>query len=464
MLEQLGIDAVGVLRAALAQGGDFADLFIQELRFTYVGLEGGRVTDVRKGRELGVGVRILHRDRMAYAYGTHATTTALGALASLAAAAVPRTGPGDVRSMGAPLASGFRLPIREPPAHTPLARKASLCRDAAGAAMDADARVALAVAEYIEASARIVIVNSLGERTEDERTQLRLRVQAIATEGDDVQIGFDVAGGFVGMELFESTPPERIGQEAARRALLALGAHRAPTGRIPVVLAAGAGGTLVHEAVGHGLEADNVAEGLSCYAGKLGERVGTNLVTLVDDSTLPGCRGSYLFDDEGVVGRRTTLIEEGVLRRYLCDRHHAGRCGWEATGNGRRDSYRNPPVVRMSNTFIAPGRSDPEEIIRSTPHGILVKGVGGGEVDTVTGDFVFEMTEGYMIEDGQVSHALRGATLAGNGPEVLRAIDRVGDDLRFEIGRCSKRGQELGVGCGQPTLRITELLVGGSET
>ena len=218
---------------------------------------------------------------------------------------------------------------------------------------------------------------------------------------------------------------------------------------------------MIHEAVGHGLEADLAHEGLSVYADRIGERVASELVTVIDDATLSKKRGSYGYDDEGFPAQKTILIEKGILRSYLCDRLYGMRSNGTSTGNGRRESYKHHPIVRMSNTIIAPGEEDPETIVRNTAKGILVKKMGGGQVNTVNGDFVFEVSEGYLIRDGQIGDPIRGATLTGNGPEILKSIDRVGNDLGFGIGTCGKGGQGVPVGDGQPTLRIPEIVVGG---
>jgi TldD protein len=231
---------------------------------------------------------------------------------------------------------------------------------------------------------------------------------------------------------------------------------------MPVVMSSEAGGTMVHEACGHGLEADLVQKGLSVYKNKLGQKVAADCVSVIDDATLADKYGSYYFDDEGSRGQRTVLIENGILKTYLYDWLSARKDGVASSGNGRRESYQHKPVVRMSNTLIAPGQDDPEEIISSTPHGLLVKKMGGGQVNTTNGDFVFDVQEGYLIQDGRIKHPVRGATLIGNGPWVLSNIDRVGHDLGFSLGVCGKDGQGVPVADAQPTIRIKELTVGGT--
>jgi TldD protein len=267
----------------------------------------------------------------------------------------------------------------------------------------------------------------------------------------------------MGFELFDLHPPEEVAEVATKRSLLMLSSRKAPMGSMAVVLSSEAGGTMIHEAIGHGLEADLAQQGLSVYSNKVGEKVASSLITVVDDPTLPQRRGSYPFDDEGVPSQRTLLVENGILKGYLYDRLTALKDGVQSTGNGRRESYHHKPIPRMSNTMIVPGKMKPEEIIRSVEKGLFVKKMGGGQVNTVNGDFVFEVSEGYLIEKGSVSEPVRGAILIGNGPQVLKEIDRVGDDLGFGIGTCGKDGQGVPVGDAQPTLRIPELVVGGQQ-
>jgi TldD protein len=288
-----------------------------------------------------------------------------------------------------------------------------------------------------------------------------LAINAVAVEKDIIQTGYESAGGNVGYELFQKINPVELGEKAAKRALLMLSARPAPAGRMTVVMAGEAGGTMIHEACGHGLEADLVQKQLSVYANKKGQKVASELITVIDDATLPGKYGSFSFDDEGNYSQQTVLIEKGVLKDYLYDYLTAKKENRASTGNGRRESYQHRPLPRMTNTFIAPGDTDPEEIISSTKKGLFVKKMGGGQVNTTTGDFVFDVTEGYLIENGIITSPVRGATLTGNGPEVLLKVDMVGNDLGFAIGTCGKDGQGVPVADAQPTIRIPELIVGG---
>ena len=354
-----------------------------------------------------------------------------------------------------------RLPVRVDPQGESLSRKIGFVKQAAEVACGKSPEIKRVRVVYQESLKELIILDFEGRMVEERRLYTLFAVQVVAEREGILQQGYEPVGGTVGLELFEEDPPEEVARRAAERALLMLSARRAPGGRMPVVLSSSAGGTMIHEAVGHGLEADHAEEGFSVYAGRLGEQVASPLITVIDDPTLAGKRGSYLFDDEGVPAERVVLIENGVLKNFLYDRATALKFGKAPNGHGRRESYRCRPLPRMANTYIAPGPHEPKEILRSISRGLLVQKMGGGEVNPITGDFVFEVTEGYLIENGEVGEPVRGATLVGNGPEVLRIIDMVGKDLGFGIGTCGKDGQGVPVSDAQPTLRIPELLVGG---
>jgi TldD protein len=307
----------------------------------------------------------------------------------------------------------------------------------------------------------VQVATSEGAVVEDERIQLVGLVNVVAEKDGVIQTGYESLGGFAGFEFFSENSLAEVALRAADRALMMLEARRAPGGRMPVVISSEAGGTMIHEAIGHGLEADLAGQGLSRYSGMLGKEVASPLVTVVDDATLPGRRGSYRFDDEGTPSQSTVLVKDGVLTGFLYDKLNAMHDGVRSTGNGRRESYLYRPIPRMSNTFIAPGASDPAEVLESTPKGLLVVKMGGGQVNTVGGDFVFDVQEGYLIENGRKGEPVRGATLTGSGPEILKSIDMVGSDLGFAIGTCGKDGQGAPVSDAMPTVRIPEMVVGG---
>jgi TldD protein len=356
------------------------------------------------------------------------------------------------------------MPVRLPAREVPTRRKVALIVEAEKAARAHDPRIVQVAVSYADSQRRAVICNSNGRFVEYVRPQVLLSVQVVAAEGSLIQTGYYPVGGTLGFELFDTEDPEAVALIAAREACLMLEAQPAPAGRMPVVLGSEAGGTLIHEAVGHGLEADHIDKGMSKYCGRMGEMIAVPEVTVVDDGTLPFRRGTSPVDDEGTPTQRTVLIENGRLVRLLNDLRTARKVGAQLTGNGRRESYQHKPVPRMTNTMIVPWKSDPAEILASTERGLFVRMMGGGQVNTLNGDFVFEVREGYLIENGNAGTPVRGATLIGNGPEVLNMIEAVGSDLGFRIGTCGKGGQGAPITAAQPTIRIRELTIGGTAT
>ncbi len=447
-----------VLRAALSRGGEWAEAFHEDTRYATVVVEDRRVEEARESTRLGAGVRIVEGERTWYGHATAPDPEGLEVLA----ADLARDRPGAPGVEPGPFREAALVPGARAFEGIDLAARADLCRRAERAARAADRRVRQVRVVYRDHTQRVAVAASDGRWALDLREGFYLGVLVVAADGDVVQTGYEAVGAGAGWDLFDDDPPEEIALRAARRAVAMLDAPRAPGGPMPVVIAGAAGGTMIHEAVGHGLEADLVLAGHSVFADKVGEPIASPLVTVVDDPTLPGRRGSYAFDDEGTPARRTVLVERGVLRGFLHSRLTAARLGAEPTGHGRRESFRHVPLPRMANTFIAPGPHDPAEILRSTPRGLYVTRMGGGQVNTVSGDFVFEVSEGYRIEGGEVGEPVRGATLVGNGPRVLREIDRVGGDLGFAVGTCGKDGQGVPVSDAQPTIRIPELVVGGA--
>lgn len=447
-----------ILDAALGRGGDFADLFVEERESTFISLEDGRVERVQLGLDNGAGVRVLSGENTAYAYTNDLSYEGLLRAAEIAARAVGGKGGAKVYDLtaGTP-------PLQPAGKGVPLEEKVATVTAADKAARQADRSVKQVMAGYGDVTQRVQVANSEGVFAEDYRTRIRFTVQVVASEGAVIQTGFESLGSTASFEeTFRESPAEQVAQVAARRAAALVKAPPAPAGRMPVVLAAEAGGTMVHEACGHGLEADLVQKGLSVYAGKRGEAVAAPEVTVVDDATLPGKYGSYRFDDEGVRARPVVLIKDGRLVDFLYDRRTAAKEGRESNGHGRRESYQHKPIPRMANTYIAPGKVPPEEIIREVKNGFLVKKMGGGQVNTTNGDFVFEVAEGYVIEEGDIGPLVRGATLTGNGPEVLRKVALVGRDQGFTVGTCGKDGQGVPVSDAQPTLLVPELIIGGT--
>ncbi len=455
------MDIPRILRRALAGGGEFSDIYFEEGTSTSIVCEDGKIEKIVSGTDRGVGIRVISDLRTAYAFTNEISERALLELAHTVSRAVRGKefgSPIDLRSK----TTGPGFVIKTSPETVPLQDKVALVRRADAAARRLDDRVRQVMVVYRDGRVRTQVANSLGEFIETGRTGTVFLAQVVAAQGDVIQTGYEPVGGFRGYELFDENSPEEVALSAARRALKMLTARKAPAGMMPVVISSEAGGTMVHEAIGHGLEADLVQAGMSMYAGKIGTQVASPLVTVIDDSTIPHARGSYSFDDEGVPARRTVLVENGVLKGYLYDRLSAMKDGCGSTGNGRRESYHARPIVRMSNTLIAPGGESPESIVRDVERGLFVRKMGGGQVNTVTGDFVFEVSDGYLIENGAVAEPVRGATLTGNGPDVLKKVTKIGNDLGFGIGTCGKDGQGAPVSDAQPTLLISGITVGGA--
>ncbi|MCK9419599.1 MAG: TldD/PmbA family protein [Nitrospirae bacterium] len=456
----VNIDLGAVLKRALRNGGEFADVFIEQSAPLSLMCEDNRIEKVLSGVDCGAGVRLIFGRRTAYAYTNELTTGSLLEIAD----AVRQAAAGDIHQPAVTLIRAnprVDLLVRQAPERVDTSRKAAMVLQANKVARSFDPRIRQALVSYRENRQRVLMANSDGVLAGDERMYLTAVVHVVAADGAVVQTGYEPIGGIAGMELFDAYPLDQAAETAARRAVMMLSARKAPAGRMPVVLSSEAGGTMIHEAVGHGLEADLAQAGLSVYSNKRGERIASSLITVVDDATLAGKRGSFRFDDEGVDAERTVLVDRGILKSFMYDRLTAMKDGARSTGNGRRESYKHRPIPRMTNTMIMPGESDPEDILRSTPNGLFVKKMGGGQVNTVNGDFVFEVSEGYLIENGKIGELVRGATLTGNGPQVLLSIDRVGTDLGFSIGTCGKDGQGSPVSDAQPTLRIPEITVGG---
>jgi len=468
------IDAIPfqkILREALKEGGEFADLFFEQTRSVVIVCEEDRIEKVISGLDAGVGLRVLLAGKTIYSFTNQITEEALFGLAIRISRVVKEDGGERMIDLGhpsqpshsSPSIGRSSFPIEKDPKDISIGEKVSVVKRANDLVRKFDPHVQQVKVLYRDVSQVLSIPNSDGVLTEGERVGTIFSVQVVSARGDIIQTGYEAVGGTMGFELFGLHPPEEVAEVATRRALLMLSARKAPMGRMPIVLSSEAGGTMIHEAIGHGLEADLAQQGLSVYSKKIGERVASSLVTVVDDPTLLQKRGSYAFDDEGVASRRTVLVEEGILKGYLYDRLTALKEGVQSTGNGRRESYQHKPIPRMSNTLIVPGNTKREEIIRSVEKGLFVKKMGGGQVNTVNGDFVFEVSEGYLIEKGAVGEPVRGAILTGNGPQVLKEIDMVGDDLGFSIGTCGKDGQGVPVSSAQPTLRIPELVIGGQQ-
>ena len=454
-------DLEKIIGAALQQGGDFADVFIERKNVTGITCEEDKIERIHSGIELGAGIRVLFRDRTAYAYTNDVSLEGLLAVAEVVSKAVKGTGRDAAVNLKKKEARDAS-PVKYFPGDIPVEDKVALVQRGNAVARAYDGRIKQVTVGYGDTLQELTIANSQGLFVQGERIRCRMVANVVVSDGRNIQTGYEAMGGNAGFEYFtEYHTPEEIAQKAAARAILMLEARPAPAGKMAVVMAGEAGGTMVHEACGHGLEADLVQKELSVYAGKEGSRVASELVTVIDDATVPQKYGSFAFDDEGIAAQATVLIEKGVLKTFMYDWLTANKDQTNSTGNGRRESFKHKPIPRMTNTYIAPGEYDPEEIVAKTSKGLFVKKMGGGQVNTTNGDFVFDVSEGYLIENGRVTAPVRGATLTGNGPEVLRIIDMVGGDLGWGIGTCGKDGQGVPVSDAQPTIRIPEMVVGG---
>jgi len=451
-----------ILEALLSKGGDFGEIYCQANQYTRISLDDGRLEEILCGEDAGASLRLISEDRTFFYSGNTLDPSALAHEAARLAEALEQ-GRGPLAPLiGRPTEMPAVSPIGIPPAGVELGEKVKLLRRAEKAARDTSASVTQFSASYGDSALSIGIINSEGAFSHETRVYSTLFGSAVAREGGQIRTGYHSVAETKGFELFTEQPPEEVGREAARIALVQLAAKPAPAGTFTVVLSSRAGGTMVHEACGHGLEGDFAEKSLSIYAGKVGQRVASDLVTVVDDGTLPNKRGSTGMDDEGIPSSRVLLIDKGVLKSYLHSRRTAKKLGHAPTGNGRRESYRHLPIPRMRNTMILPGTTPPEEILASVKEGVFVVQMGGGEVDIASGNFIFNVGEAYMIRDGKLAEPIRDATLIGNGPEILGSIDAVGSDLGFGVGTCGKDGQRVPVADAQPTLRIPRIVVGGT--
>jgi TldD protein len=452
-----------LLSLALGRGGEFADLYFEHHRGSSLLLEESIIRTASTGVTCGLGVRVVAGERTGYAYTDDLSWPAMSRAAETAAhiASDGRTVPPQAVSP-APVERRYRP---ETLSVLGLQERIAIVERADRAARAYDPRIEKVIATLADETKQVRIANSLGVLVEDVQPLFSIRVSVIATENGVRREGSAGGGGRLGAEFFDEKPPEHFAREAARMAITLLGAKEAPAGAMPVVLAPGWPGIILHEAVGHGLEGDFNRKGTSAFSGRIGQRVAAPGVTVVDDGSIPDRRGSLNVDDEGNTPGRTVLIEDGILRGYLQDRLNSGLMNMAPTGNGRRQGYSSIPLPRMTNTFMLAGQDDPEDIIRSVSRGLYAKHFGGGQVDITSGKFVFSATEAYLIEDGKIGAPVVGATLIGNGPDILTKVTRIGHDLKLDegVGVCSKAGQSVPVGVGLPTILVSEITVGGTR-
>ncbi len=452
--------AESALARALRNGGDYAEIFAEDRSSLSVRMDDGRLEEVSSGVDRGASIRLVKGATTSFGYVDSLDGDAILALADRLSS--------GVRGQAA-LPASVRVLTLEPrpaprvsPADVDTSQKAAIVRAAEEAARGRSPEVRQVSTSYSEGRQRVWVASSRGAFASDDRTRIVLGLNVVAERGGVIQTGRETLAGTAGFELFDEEAFRRVAHEAADKALVMLDARPAPSGRMPVILANGFGGVLFHEACGHGLEADYIVKKTSIWEGKLGSRVAEPFVTALDDGTTPGLWGSNAIDDEGSPTEATVVVEEGVLTGYLTDVLRGEKLGLASTGNGRRQNFRHLPYPRMTNTYFARGDISAADLIADTPRAFYAKSLAGGQVDPATGDFVFGVSEGYLIENGRVGPPLKGATLIGNGAEVLRAIDAIADDLDVKAGMCGKEGQAVPVGTGQPTLRLRELTVGGT--
>ncbi len=450
--------AAAIVERALVHGGEFAELFAERGGGTNMAIEESRVEGVTLGHGEGVGVRVVRDGTAYFAHVDGIAEPDLQRAADEAAAALrgERTEPVPLRTQ-----ETDRQEVEVPPGEVPAERKAELLRELDNRARAQGEEIVQVQVSYGESRRQIVVANSIGTYATDDRTRLRLAARTVARRSGSSELGSETLGGHRGFEIFDGDPGD-IAEQAASQALTLLDADPAPAGTMPVVVGGGFGGVLFHEMTGHGLEVDHVQKGASVYEGLLGEVVAEPLLNAYDDGQLPGAWGTDGIDDEGTPAQKTQVIEEGRITSFLYDRLRAQRDGAELTANGRRASFRDLPIPRMTNTYIAPGDADPEAMISEVKSGFYAVSFAGGQVEPASGDFVFGVSEGYLIEDGKVTKPCRGATLIGNSLDALAAIDAVGSDFDMKSGTCGKAGQWVPVGTGQGHVRIRQLTVGGT--
>ena len=466
--QRYGIDSARIaslLSDALAQGGDFAELFFEHRTNGAISLEDQQIKSALRSVEQGVGIRVVKGDSIGYAYTESLDPEAM----RLAAGTAARIGDGGERPTAidtTPVGAGESFYGEDALlSDEPAAAKVALLERADRAARAFDPSIARVDASIADERKVVLVARSDGQIVGDVQPLMRFNVMALSQRDENRQTARTGGGGRLGVEYFDRVTPEDTAREAARQAVLLQDAVDAPAGEVPVVLAAGDSGILLHEAIGHGLEADFNRKGTSNYTDRIGQPVASDLVTVIDDATIEESRGSINVDDEGNPTKRNTLIEGGILRGYLHDEISARHFGAEPTGSGRRQSFKHPIMPRMTNTYMLPGPSTPDEVVASVERGIYCVSFSGGQVNISNGDFVFSTTEAYLIEKGQITAPLRTTNLIGNGPEALSRVSMVANDYALSDGRwtCGKEGQSVPVGVGLPTVLVSAMTVGGTQ-
>jgi TldD protein len=453
------------LAEALSAGGDYADLYFEYLTSSSLSMDESLVKSATQGISAGCGVRVVSGERTGYAYTDDLAPEKIIRAARTAALIASGPSKHPIQSLKE-VGSRNLYPVAAPSVDADVAAKLELITRADHTARAYDPRIVQVRVGYADELRRILVVGSDGVVASDSQPLARFSVFCIARQVENSSRGSSGGGGRVGIEFFQhERTPEHYAREAARQAIIQLDAREAPAGEMEVVLGPGWPGVLLHEAVGHGLEADFNRKKTSAFSGLIGKRVASDKVTVVDNGTMPSRRGSINVDDEGSPTQNTVLIENGILKGYISDKLSSRLMGIADTGNGRRESYEHIPMPRMTNTYMLAGEDNPEDIIRSVKRGLFAVNFGGGQVDITNGKFVFSASEAYLIEDGKITAPVKNATLIGNGPDVLTRVSMVGNDLELDegVGTCGKDGQSVPVGVGIPTIKVDRLTVGGTS-
>jgi TldD protein len=458
-------DLENLLNISMSKGGDYADLYLEYTVVNSLNLEEQIIKSANRSVRQGVGVRVISGERTGYAFCDEIAVDAIGKAALTAAHIAKSQGASGPVNVSAGRLAHDLYPVARSISDEPLERKIELITRIDRTSRAYDRRVREVQTSLADEYKVVLIATSEGLLIGDVQPLARIRVMCIADDDGNLQSGVSGGGGRIGFDFFNDRLIEHYANEAARQAIVQLEAEDAPAGVMEVVLGPGWPGILLHEAIGHGLEADFNRKGTSAFAGLVGQKVASELCTVIDEGTIPDRRGSLNIDDEGNPTSQTVLIEKGILRGFLQDKLSARLTGARLTGNGRRESYRHMPMPRMTNTYMLDGESAPDEIIGSVKRGLYAVQFGGGQVDITNGKFVFSASEAYLIEDGKVTAPVKGATLIGNGPNALTKVVAVGNDLALDegVGTCGKDGQSVPVGVGLPTIKISEMTVGGTK-
>ncbi|GKX29874.1 regulatory protease [Vallitalea longa] len=451
-----------VLTAAVSTGGDFAEIFAEDKNNTNLTLVGGKLEKSVSGKIYGIGIRIFKGFNYLYAYTNNLSRDNLIKVAKEAASTIKGVKKDIILNFNKGIINNIH-PIEIMPDSISKMQKVDLMKTAYEAAKSYDSLISQVKVQYLDEIQNVLIANTEGRLVEDKRIRTRILINSVAAKDNVMQTGLHFPGAQKGYEFFNEINVKDYAEDSARMAKTMLMAEYCPSGRMPVIINNGFGGVLFHESCGHGLEATRVAKNTSVFSHMLDQEIASQLVTAIDDGTIPNQWGSCNIDDEGNNTRKNILIENGILKNYMIDKFNGRRMNMEPTGSGRRESYKYAPTSRMTNTYIASGKSTIDDIIANTEYGLFAKYLGGGSVNPSTGEFNFAVREGYIVKNGKINRPVRGATLIGTGMEVLEKIDMVGDNVDFSQGICGSISGGVPVNVGQPTLRVSEMTVGGRD-